>query len=157
MPVLQCLHDGGVSLTSAVSEQNWHRSFQVPSRANAGRECPNGRSQSIEFALHFADPFQMPAQLLVDVVEVRHDSLQHVILVKRSPKASQPFRTWLPDISAPSFCPGSPACALRATWTGRTCPTLSDGAISLNHENEAIRVLIAVRVPNCTAVVRVAT
>jgi hypothetical protein len=30
--------------------------------------------QSIEFALQFADPFQMPIPLLVDVVEVRHAS-----------------------------------------------------------------------------------
>ena len=89
--------------------KNWRRSFQAPSGANAWRERPDSRGESIEFALHFPDPFQMPAQLFVDVVEVRHDPLQHVILVKWPPKASQPFRTWLPDVPAPSCCPGDPA------------------------------------------------
>ena len=33
----------------------------------------DSRGQIIELVLHSGDPFQMPAQLLIHVVEVRHD------------------------------------------------------------------------------------
>jgi len=70
------------------------------------------RRQPVELVLHLGDPFQMPTQLLVDVVEVRHDPLQDVVLVQGPAEASQPFRAWLPAVPAPSLRPSWPARAL---------------------------------------------
>lgn len=110
----------------------------------------NSRGQPIELVLHFGDPFQMPTQLLVDVVEVRHDPLQDVVLVERPPGASQPFRTRLPAIPAPSLRPSWPARALGATRPHRTFFALSYRAIRIGHGNQAIPGPVVVRVPNCT-------
>ena len=115
---------------------------------------PGSRGQFVELVLHPGDPSQMPIQLLIDVVEVRHDSLQDVVPVERPPEAAQSCRTRFPAIPASSLRPSEPACALRAPWPRRAFVTISYYAIWIGHGNQGIPVPVAVRVPNCTACLR---
>jgi len=81
----------------------------------------SGSRDLIELLLEIGDEFPLGGQLLIDVLEVRHEPIQHLGFVNRPREAAQTSDPALSGLPGGATLTGRPADTLRSTRSRRAC------------------------------------
>jgi hypothetical protein len=99
-------------------------SGRLLSRASPLAAWCDGDHQCVELRLNLRHALHLDIQLLIDVIEVRHHHIEHVVFMKRPGETLRAFPTGLPDFPAPSDGAGL------APWAFRSAPSAGSSVSS---------------------------